>query len=196
MGRTKEFIEAEALAKARDVFWQHGYEATSLTDLTEGMQIQRASLYNTFGSKAELYAKTLLQYQDEGYANIERVLESAENPVESIRQLLYLTIPQSGIPCTKSRKGCFCVNAAVEIGASDPVLSASLERYFDKVRARIGKTIAAGQARGVFSLSLSPLEAGGYLLSCINGLQVTAKTTRNPDAMRQQAEMMLCALLA
>lgn len=46
------------------VFWQKGYEAASITDLTDAMGIQRPTLYSTFGTKEELFAAALARYEE------------------------------------------------------------------------------------------------------------------------------------
>lgn len=51
MARTREFDEAKVLEAAMQLFWEKGYEATSLSDLTARMGIQRPSIYSTFGDK-------------------------------------------------------------------------------------------------------------------------------------------------
>jgi AcrR family transcriptional regulator len=64
-GRPREFCVHEALAKALRVFWSKGYEAASLTDLTEAMGITRPSLYAAFGNKESLFRKALELYECE-----------------------------------------------------------------------------------------------------------------------------------
>lgn len=51
MARTREFDEEKVLEAAMQLFWEKGYEATSLSDLTARMGIQRPSIYSTFGDK-------------------------------------------------------------------------------------------------------------------------------------------------
>src|SRR3954451_11451862 len=64
MARTKEFDVDLALERTMQVFWAKGFEATSAQDLVEALQINRSSLYATFGSKAELYHRALALYAE------------------------------------------------------------------------------------------------------------------------------------
>ncbi|WP_349957876.1 TetR/AcrR family transcriptional regulator [Rhizobium sp. ZPR3] len=62
-GRPPAFDRETVLASARDTFWKHGYDGSSIADLTAAMGITPQSLYAAFGSKAELYRETLDQYR-------------------------------------------------------------------------------------------------------------------------------------
>src|SRR4051812_19033882 len=62
VARTKEFDPETALRAALELFWERGYEATSMADLVEHMGVARASIYATFGGKHELYLKALDRY--------------------------------------------------------------------------------------------------------------------------------------
>ena len=70
MGRPKEFDEHEALMKAMRLFWVHGYKATSIQDLVDGMGIGRGSLYGTFGGKRALFMRALRHYDQEARESI------------------------------------------------------------------------------------------------------------------------------
>ena len=62
-GRPPAFDRETVLSAARDVFWQHGYDGSSIADLTASMGITPQSLYAAFSSKAELYREALAQYR-------------------------------------------------------------------------------------------------------------------------------------
>ena len=63
-GRPRAFDRDAALAQATRLFWQKGYEATSIADLTATMGIGSPSLYAAFGSKEALYSEALQHYND------------------------------------------------------------------------------------------------------------------------------------
>ena len=77
-GRPREFCVDQALAKALRVFWEKGYDGTSLNDLTEAMGITRPSLYAAFGNKESLFRKALDLYETEKLAYIRRGARTAD----------------------------------------------------------------------------------------------------------------------
>ena len=62
MPRPKEFNPDDAVEKAMQVFLHKGYEATSMEDLLEAMDLNRGSLYDTFGDKRQLFLKVIDRY--------------------------------------------------------------------------------------------------------------------------------------
>ncbi|MGG4128868.1 helix-turn-helix domain-containing protein [Paenibacillus illinoisensis] len=64
MARSKEFEENVVLEKAMKLFWEQGYEKTSIADLVEHMGIHRRSLYDTFGDKHTLFLKAMDRFHD------------------------------------------------------------------------------------------------------------------------------------
>ena len=68
------------------VFWERGYEATSVQDLVQGMGINRFSLYSTFGSKHQLFVAALERYRDTIVADLVGELEQSAAGLAAIRQ--------------------------------------------------------------------------------------------------------------
>ena len=62
-GRPREFDREKALIQARDFFWQHGYEGTSMSDLVEVLGIASARIYKAFGSKEALFREAVQHYE-------------------------------------------------------------------------------------------------------------------------------------
>ena len=84
MGRPKEFDEHEALMKAMRLFWVHGYKATSIQDLVDGMGIGRGSLYGTFGGKRSLFMRALRHYDQERAKQCYKDLSTSKPPRQAV----------------------------------------------------------------------------------------------------------------
>ncbi|TDE28361.1 TetR/AcrR family transcriptional regulator, partial [Actinomadura sp. 6K520] len=61
-GRPRTFDRDTALAQATRLFWERGYEATSVGELTNAMSIRPASLYAAFGDKKSLFKEVVEAY--------------------------------------------------------------------------------------------------------------------------------------
>jgi TetR/AcrR family transcriptional regulator, transcriptional repressor for nem operon len=79
MPRPKSFDPDTVLCKAMDVFWDKGYDAASISDLTAAMEINRFSLYDTFGDKHTLYLKALDSYTEQVVAPVVEKLSSIDS---------------------------------------------------------------------------------------------------------------------
>jgi AcrR family transcriptional regulator len=87
-GRPRAFDRKAALAKATRLFWEKGYEATSISDLTEALGIGAPSLYAAFGSKEALYTEALDHYCDSNAALVWGRFSSAGTAREAVRSFL------------------------------------------------------------------------------------------------------------
>ena len=108
-GRPREFDLDEALERAVEVFWRHGYEGASLSALTAAMGINRPSLYAAYGGKADLFAKVVARYAERDMAYVRAALEQP-TAREVVRTLLLgqaqaLTRPDRPAGCLSLQGG-------------------------------------------------------------------------------------------
>ncbi len=76
-GRPRAFDREQALHRAMNLFWERGYEGTSIGDLTDAMGINKPSLYAAFGSKEALFREALALYDAIEGEPIQRALDQA-----------------------------------------------------------------------------------------------------------------------
>src|SRR5260370_21863720 len=88
MARLKAFDEQQAIDAAVDCFWSRGYEATSVRDLADRMGIGGASLYNAYGDKRALFARSLERYANRSMRERIARLQVRHRPKEAIRAFL------------------------------------------------------------------------------------------------------------
>ncbi len=121
-GRPREFDYDKALDQAMHVFWQKGYEGTSMPDLTDAMGINRPSIYSAFGNKEELFRKALELYLKKSMEKAREAL-SAPKLHDAIEN--FLMGAAGAYACNKSPKGCMAVQGA--LACSDEAEKVRLE---------------------------------------------------------------------
>ncbi len=191
MPRKKEFDVDTVLHKAMGAFWARGYEATSLNDLLDCMQIQRASLYNTFDDKRTLFLDALRRYDIMRQTEI-AALAKAHSPRQAILSLFRDTI--AAVVEKGARDGCFLVNTALELSPHDQEVAQVVGRAFIKRERFFRKMIEKGRASGEIAKSVVPIQTARALLSLFIGLRVLSRSCPEKlllQSIAQQAETLL-----
>jgi len=192
MARTKDFDETEVLAKAIKLFWQKGYNGTSMQDLVDGLGISRSSLYDTFGDKRQLYLKALQSYQQQETAKIAQLLNGSVPAKAAIRQLMDLTILE--MIRDKQHKGCFLINSAVETASHDKDTNAIICQNEQQLENVFYAVIKSGQSNGEISGKKDPRALARFLYNNIVGIRVTGKSTTDKAAFEDIIQLTMSVL--
>lgn len=174
MARPREFDEQQALMVAMQVFWEKGYEATSIGDLTDRMGIQRPSLYAAFGGKDQLFQAALTKYAQLSLDFVRRKLLSASGAKEAVR--LYLHGITDSADGRRPELGCLCVNTIVELAPHDSSLAAFTRDYQRQLSDLLRQTIERGMQSGELSRDRNAVALANALTIAAIGLSVTMKS--------------------
>ncbi|WP_296598265.1 TetR/AcrR family transcriptional regulator [Phenylobacterium sp.] len=127
-GRPRSFDPDEVLDKARAVFWNRGYAATSLDDLALATGLNRPSLYAAFGDKHALYMAALERSRAEATAALGAAL-ATEMPLRQILGMVFdrtVDIYRAG---DEGQRGCFLVGTATTLAVEDSAARELLAAY-------------------------------------------------------------------
>lgn len=169
------------------VFWQHGFDGASLTDLTNAMGINRPSLYATFGDKQSLFRHTLDRYDKQTQSVFD---ESAAEPTARrfVERLLRGQADLYTDPTLPP--GCFLIQSARSVGASTfPAYRETAERRLrneSAVRDRLERA-----DRGELPPGLTPEALAAYVASVGNGIAVRAADTAKREDLYRIIELAL-----
>ncbi len=178
----KSFDLDDAVDRAQKVFWAKGYEATSLSDLTTSMGINKGSLYNAFGSKKELFTRALLKYdRDNGQKNLKQ-LAAIEDPVEAIATLFDGLIAQSVSDTDK--KGCLLINTALDLPNHEDDIREMVSTALGDFELFFERLITRGQERGTVPEAINATETAKSLLALVVGLRVLARGVFDADGLQ------------
>ncbi|MDV3222245.1 TetR/AcrR family transcriptional regulator [Intrasporangium sp.] len=192
MARTKEFDPDRVLQRAMELFWERGYEATSMADLVTHLGIGRASLYSTFGSKHDLYLAALRRYLRHSEAGFVSALAQPGPALPALRAFVQswvteaLTDPQ--------HRGCFVVNAAVELSGRDSEVARQVEASWSVVETAVLSSLLRAQAQGELAADKDPHEIAHFLLVVMQGVRVIARAAPEAARLEATARLALAAL--
>lgn len=187
-GRPRAFDREAALAEATRLFWAKGYEATSISDLTEAMGIGSPSLYAAFGSKDALYAEALDYYREHFDAFVWGNFHKAPTAREAIEA--FLTDSASALTGYVADIPCGCMVTLSSVGSEGHPELGNLVRSarastFDRVKQRLEQAVAEGEIPA--STDLNALAR--YVQTVQNGMSILARDGAECPELKSVAEV-------
>ena len=187
MARPRNFDPDEVLGRAREVFWQKGFQGTSLDDITEATGLNKPSLYAAFGDKNALFLKVLDRYHAYIVENAERIINEGPSARAAIERWLTGFVPRcSGV---KGSRGCLSVNASVNAsvdGAGEnKEVRTRVAAFNRKLELLLRDRLRADRTQ--FSDQFDPDAVAHTIFAIYQGLMVLAKNA--PEAARVRAAL-------
>jgi TetR/AcrR family transcriptional repressor of nem operon len=181
MARKKQFDKENVLDKAMKLFWEKGYHATSMDDLVSALGINRASMYNTFGSKYELFEQSLDKYNTTNTIRIADFLYYQLNVRKGL-QLLFENLITEALSSGPS-KGCFMVNTTTELANTNPVLDKKLQDSRLSLETVFYNYLKYGVDNGQISPYKDIKTIAAYLFTVQSGLYVNSKINSSKEEL-------------
>ncbi|QNR69128.1 TetR/AcrR family transcriptional regulator [Paenibacillus peoriae] len=174
MVRPREFDEDQALDAAMRIFWEKGFEATSLSDLTSKMGIQRPSIYAAFGDKKQLFEAALRKYTQSHAAYVCSRLQSNS----SVKEAFYNFF--GGVVAEEyedgPNRGCFCINTMVELAPHDEKFEILTREHQMYLSAVFQETLERGIRSGELEASMDARALAHTMVSLLIGITVMMKS--------------------
>jgi len=191
MGRPREFSEEAALDAAMRVFWEKGYEGTSLDDLTAAMGINRSSLYATFGDKEGLFRRVMDRYSSGPMEFFTRALKhpKARQAVESLLRegVRFLSDPQHP-------RGCLSLQGGLTCGSGIESVKQAMIEWRKTGLQMIQKRLERARKEGDWPGDMNPRDFARYLFILVNGLSIQAANGATPAEMNRAVDVALRSL--
>ncbi len=191
MARPREFEIDEVVERAMNVFWEHGYEGTSLPDLLEGMKITRGSLYKAFGSKKALFLKALQLYDQKHVQPAETML--ADRRLGGSQRLA--KVFKGAVKAAKDgdRRGCLLCNTSAGASAEDEEIAVRVNNQLDRLTNAFAEALKDVPVMQDASAAERRAKARSLTLSYV-GLRVLARGQKGIDVLRSAANDTIAAL--
>jgi|SRR5271166_797686 len=187
MARPRKFDEGQVVQAARDQFWLHGFNGTSLDDLTNVTGLGRGSLYAAFTDKRTLFLRAIDDYTT---ALMDQALADLRDPEKSGRDRLVDHIGSITKRLTADTKGrgCLMAKSAAEMGATDKDVARRVRKWLDVYQRDIAEAIRVGQRDGDIDPDADPDELALLILALLRGAEALRKGGMPPRAIVAVAE--------
>ena len=170
-GRPRAFDREAALEQAMEVFWTKGYEAASISDLTEAMGVSPPSLYAAFGDKERLFLEAVERYQRTRGESCPYCDEpTARGAIEKL-----LTYMAEELTTGSHPRGCMMMMAAATSSNASRGLQARLARDRAESHARMRARIERGIAEGDVPPETDAGALADFFAALITGMSMQAR---------------------
>ena len=175
-----------------ELFWKNGYHATSIQELVNHLGINRASIYDTYGGKKELFDKAFALYRQVNTNEVALFLDKHENVKEGFRALFEMAIRES--LSDVDRKGCFVVNTATELIPGDGSIKEVIKENQEVVESSFYDFLLRGQKNGEIAAGKDLKAIAGMIFTLYSGLRVIAKVQSDPEKLLASVDTALMVL--
>jgi AcrR family transcriptional regulator len=188
MARPREFDEDEVLQAALRLFWEKGYEGTSLDDLMTAMRLTKSSLYKAFGSKEALFWRVVERYQRD-FLDFRHAALAEPTPRRIAERLLDgITDLHSG---EVNPVGCLELNTALAGSQDAESIRRELIRGRELFRLKLRDRFEETAATAPLPPGMTSDDAASLIISLIQGLAVQAKAGVSLETARRVARAAL-----
>lgn len=187
MARNKEFDPTEKLEKARTLFWEKGYHATSMQELVSQMKVNRGSMYTTYGDKHQLFVESLQNYAVETYGEYKKATIGESSPLKSIELMVKKAIARS----FEEDKVCMIVKSSFEMAAQDDQVKLLLKQLSNALIATFQDLIEKAQQAAEISADKDARQLAQFIVGNFAGLWQMQALYNDREMVMQMANHML-----
>jgi TetR/AcrR family transcriptional regulator, transcriptional repressor for nem operon len=179
-GPDKQFDTEVALTKAMEVFWAHGYEAASLSELLKHMGIGKKSLYDTFGNKQSLFLKALDYYAHTTIRDLRSRLSADASPLANLKSLLLDLLDTYSKP---NSYGCMLGTNIADFNTDDEAVSKVMRVYLQQVEDVFTTALTRAQTTGELSPATNPRNLARLLLCTTQGMALLSRVMEDDTTL-------------
>lgn len=192
MARSKQFDERQALVSAMLVFWEKGYEGTSINDLEQAMGLKRTSIYNAFGNKSAIFERVMSCYKESVMSALFAELDAAPGIKEGIRRLLNGALDIHFDD--ENPGGCLVVLSLMESGQHDEQSLASMQQTIQDLKTALQARLNKAKKSGELSKDLDAGSTATTIATTMVGMMVMGKANFTRASLKKTVNQIVSLL--
>ena len=182
MSAPVKFNRDEVIEKAKNLYWEKGYHATSMRNLQDVVNMHPGSIYAAFGSKDKLFKESLNRYAADGAKRLADCMAQKDTVLEGLRHFIHTVIVCNRTTAPSGM--CMIVKTVAELTQNDsPDLLAHATSILEGIEASFALLFKKAIDSGEISAKKDPVELARYLQIQIIGLRTYAQITSDKHAV-------------
>ena len=174
------------------VFWEKGYEGTSIHNLEQAMGLNRTSIYNAFGNKRAIFNRVLMCYKESVMSALFADLQNAPNIKEGVRRLLYGALD---IHFDEDNPGgCLMVLSMLEDNQHDEQARAAMQEAFHNLKNTVQTMLSKAKKAGELSPDLDTGSMATTIATTMSGMMVLGKANFTRAALKKTINQVVSLL--
>ena len=161
MARNKEFDYDEKLEIVRNLFWEKGYNATSMHDIVATMNLNRSSIYDTYGNKHDLFLKCFSNYASFKENQYLKASKAKEKAIDALEYVIRDVVDQT----LTDDESCLIVKTIFEVAPFDEEVKLLLSNRGKSLQMILGNLIVQAQKDGDIKSKKNATIIARYILS-------------------------------
>lgn len=190
MGRPLSFDRDAALHKAMLLFWRHGYEATSLSDLTAAMGVTAPSIYTAFGDKKRLFLEAIGRYLT-GPVTSESIIDEAATARDAAWSLFQASA--MGFTGADTPPGCLLSSSAISCSVEAADVQGELAAIRRKIEAHLKARIIQAMEADEMGNEVDADALAGHIMAVIQGMSTLARDGATREKLMRVAQIAMLA---
>ncbi|HAT8252098.1 TPA: TetR family transcriptional regulator [Legionella pneumophila] len=174
----------EAVNRCMHLFWEQGYFKTSIDDLVKASGLNRATIYNQFGSKDAFFKAMLEQYEKEVTSQLTSPLQQKLDGIKAIHAFFdqFIALSENGL----LRNGCFYINAAADAPLHSAEIVEKINAFILNLADLFRHALTISQSENEISLDVDIEDGCQFLVANVFGLLTLARATNDSNALKAQ----------
>jgi TetR/AcrR family transcriptional regulator, transcriptional repressor for nem operon len=169
------------LRTAKTLISDLGYSAFSYADISEAVQIRKASIHHHFPTKANLVVAVLKAHREKFMQETRSLTQQVDDPLARLQAYV-----QYWEGCIRGKKEPFCIAAllAAELPSLPEEVRLEVQQYFLELSGWIRKTLEEGNKKRSLKLQGNPEDEAQTFMALVHGAMLSARALGNCDVFR------------
>lgn len=191
MSRPREYNRDEVLEKTTNLFWEKGFEATSMNEVVARSGLNKHSLYNEFGDKERLFLLCIDEYVNKSIKALRDILTKKPLGLSNIEKLFVNRVDYAA---TKDCKGCLLFNSVTEKEILSEEVNKKVKTLISSLNVSFYKCLKAAQDNDEISNDKNCMVLANYLTCFLSGLVNVGKNETKKKDLQKIVDVALSSI--